>query len=476
MDKDVGLRTEQIADLACYIAHPKFMNLSDPGTGKTPSVVVYQWFLWDEKQVGTAWVMPKRLLKKNKREILRFTKFEDKDVCILDGTAAQIKKQLASGAKVFLMGFSRWRLSWRQLPSYVTAMMVDEFHKGFKSATSAQTLAMFAAFDSRRFEYFLIMTGTLISGKLTSAYPAIHVIDPRYYANATAFEYQHGIFDWEGKIIGWQNHEKLSKIFGSHGIRRTFKDLFGEQAIVIIPEVTEMHPRQRQLYDEFHDRAIVDLEKFFLTGMEPGVAFMRARQLMEHPNRFPDLTSPGQFIDAIPGLTPGKEELLDLHLEDHINTGAPLIIYTSMIPQQENICRMLEERKLRWGRIYGGMSINQSDAVALAFEKGDIDYIVCSPQCADVGFNWQFSGNREVDHIIFMTMDYLDTTFLQAIGRAIRGPRTLPLRISVLEYENSVDQHILRIIYDKSVEANKVDPTRPILQLSGYEKDYSIAA
>ena len=469
-----SLREYQVADLAFYLMNKKCMNLSDPGVGKTPSVVVYLWYLWNELGVGSAWVMPKRLLDKNRREILRFTEFGEEDVVVLDGTAKQIERKLQSGAKVYLMGFRRWALSWRNLPRFVKAVPVDEFHKGFKSPNSQTTLALFESFDSGRMEYFLPMTGTLVSGKLTSAYPAIRIIEPRYYPSAEAFEWQHAIKDPDGKIIGWQNHGKLSAILGTHAIRRTFESVHGRQDPIIIPEVVKMSQRQRAMYDEFHEKAILDLERFYLDGTEPGVAFIRARQLMEHPNRFPDLTNPGQFIDALPGEVPGKLELLDIHLDDHENTGKPLIIYTSMIPQQMQVADLLKKRGFRYGVINGGLSIKESDRVAKDFEDGKLDVMLSSEECADVGFNWQHIGDQELDHIIFMTMGYLDTTFLQAVRRAIRGKRASPLRVSVFEYEDSIDQHVFGIVYKKSLDAHKVDPTRPVLQLSGAEKDYSI--
>lgn len=469
------LREDQVADLAFYMMNERCMNLSDPGAGKTPSVVVFQYFLWNELQVGSAFVMPKRLLDKNRREILRFTDFKEEDVVILDGTPKKVDALLESGAKVFLMGFKRWALSWRRLPPYVKAVMIDEFHKGFKSPESQNTLSLFEAFRFGRMKYFLPMTGTLVSGKLTSAYPAIHIIEPRYYSNAKAFEYQHAIKDYEGNIIGWKNHDKLSTILSRHAIRRTFESIHGREDPIIIPEVVKMSPKQRVMYDKFHHEALLELDKFYLDGTQPGVGFLRARQLMEHPNRFPDLTNPGQFIDILPGEVPGKIELLDIHLDDHENSGSPLIIYTSMIPQQQMIADLLKRRGFKFGVINGSLSLKESDRIAKDFEEGRIDVILSSEECADVGFNWQYSGDREVSHIIFVSMGYLDTTFLQAIRRAIRGKRRTPLRVSVFEYEDSIDQHTLGIIYKKSVDANKVDPTRPILQLSGAEKNYSIS-
>ncbi len=474
MDDGVALRTDQIADLTVYIRDRKVLNLSDPGTGKTPPVCVMQWFRWNNEGRGTAWVMPKSLLRKNKRELHRFTHFKDNQVIILDGDAKEIKRLLALKAPVYLMGFRRFALSWRDLPSHIKAVDVDELHMGFKSADSQQTQALFESFRRGGMEDFIAMTGSIINGKLTSVYPAIHVVEPRYYDSAKAFEYYHAVYDWDEKIIGWQNHEKISKIFERHGIRRTFEQIHGKVKPVFMPEMAIMSPRQRTMYDKFKDEAILELDKFFLDGTQPGVAFIRARQLMEHPNEFPDLTTPGEFIDVMEGDVPMKEELLDVHLEHHASTGKPLVIFSSMRPQQVRIEQMLKKHGLKYGIINGDVPEKVRDEADLAFQKGEIQVIVCSPQCAAVGYNWQFCGDQELDHMIFMTLGYLDTEFSQAYKRAIRGKRNTPLRVTILEYEDSIDQHVMGIIYRKSVDAHTVDPTYDILQLSGFEKDYSI--
>lgn len=74
--------------------------------------------------------------------------------------------------------------------------------------------------------------------------------------------------------------------------------------------------------------------------------------------------------------------------------------------------------------------------------------------------------------MIFTALDFGDATFVQARQRAIRGKRSSPLRLTTLEYYESLDQHICSIIHRKSIDANKVDPSRPILQLSGFEKKF----
>lgn len=470
------LRDYQIADLAFYMANSKCLNLSDAGTGKTPSVCVMQWYLWSQHGIGTVWPQPKSLLKKNKKEILRFTEFKDEDVVIVDGTKAQIEKQLASGAKVFLMGFRRLTLSWRQLPSYVKAVHIDEMHMGYKSADSQNSLQLFKMFDSQRMSQFLGMTGTLIDGKLSSAYPAIRVIEPRYYMSHEGFLNQHAVLDFEGKVAGWKNHDKLSRIFGRHAIRRSFASVHGEQEVVHIPEMVDMAPLQRKYYDTFRDEAILELEKFYLDGTQPGVAFTRARQLMEHPNNFPDLTEPGKFIDVLKGEPTEKEERLKIHLEEHWLNEKPLIIFTPLIPQQMRIAEILEAMRFRFGVINGEESRKKRDQVDEDFQAGRLQVVLATELTASFGYNWQFCGDKEVDHEIFIALGFSDATFVQARQRAIRGKRTSPLRLTTLEYNDSIDQHICSIIYRKSVDANKVDPSRPILQLSGFEQDFKLAA
>lgn len=474
MDKDVSLRIDQIADLAVYIRDKKVLNLSDPGAGKTPSVVVFQYYLWSELQIGTVWIMPKSLMAKNRREILRFTNFKPEDVVIVDGTPAQVAAQLRSGAKVFIMGFRRFALSWKSLPSYVRSVHVDEWHMGFKSADSQQTQALFTYFDLGKADYFLPMTGSIINGKLSSVYPAIHVVEPRYYPSAEAFDYQHAIRDYDNKIIGWRGHDKLAEIFRRHGIRRTFESIHGSHEPVFLPEVVIMNPRQREMYDEFHEKAVLDLQKFYLDGTEPGIAYIRARQLMEHPNEFPDLTNPGHFIDVMPGHTPAKEDLLEVHLDHHATAGTPVIIFSSMVPQQRRILAMLERFGFKAGLINGDTPTPIRNAIDQGFVEGGITALVCSPPCAGVGYNWQFCGKQELDHIIFMTLGYLDVEFTQAFKRAIRQARTLGLRVTIPEYADSIDQNVMGILYRKSLDAHKVDPSYKILQLSSFEKDYSM--
>lgn len=461
------LRTEQVADLAFYIANPRCANLSEPATGKTPSVCVYMWFLWNEHKSRSVWAMPKSLLKKNRDELLRFTPFEPEDVVIVDGPPKRREKLMASDGKVFLMGADCMARNWERLLELhpdIILVAGDETHLYWKGTESGRVQQLYLMM--KKVPRFIAMTGTLIAGKLTSAYPVIHVIEPRYYGSARQFYAYHALEDEYGTFLCWRNHEKLQRIFARHSIRRTFEEVYGKESKEVFVERVEMAPKQREMYDELEKTAMLELEDSFLDAGAPGVMVVRCRQIMAHPDAIPDPTDPEgkRTIDLKVGVT-GKEERLLIHLADHANTGKPLVIFGTFKREMARIKELVESQGLTCGLINSTVSAAQRAKVDEGFRHGKIQVIVGSPQTASVGFNWQHWGpdRIEVDHIIFASLDYEDVNFLQAYRRAMRDVRKTPLRITVLEYENSIDQRIFQIVKQKSVEANKVDPTRQIL-------------
>ncbi|MFO7855855.1 MAG: DEAD/DEAH box helicase family protein [Paracoccaceae bacterium] len=142
--KDVPeLRPYQIAHLAFYIREKRCLDLSDPGTGKTPPACVYAQYLWQHERKRVVMTMPKSLLNKNRQEMLRFTQFEDHEVVVVDGTAKQRMKAIADPRHVvFLMGFQAFAKHWQDLaaahgPGW--AVIADEVHMGFGGSTSQRT-------------------------------------------------------------------------------------------------------------------------------------------------------------------------------------------------------------------------------------------------------------------------------------------------------------------------------------------------
>lgn len=455
--KNWTLRPHQIESLAHLMNNPKGGDLSDPGVGKTAPMCVYMMWLLREYDVKTIWTMPKSLMYKNKEELMQWTGLLKHEVMIIDGPP-KVRDALMRfpNVKVFIMGFQRFAEDWETVKRYhpnTSCVIVDEFQMGFKNDKSKRTQSLYRAFHPQHgdFQFFQVMSGTLIAGRLDTAYPAIRIIEPRYYMNHNDFLRQHAYLDQWGNPYAWVNHEKLGRIFMTHFYRKSFEAVYGNQDPVVIHELCEMSEKQRKLYDKFEEKAILECGEEFLTAVTGGAHVMRLRQLMAHPHWFGLVEEKEKTA---------KEELLEVHFEDHLRTGKPLIVYAALQPEQERIYKLAQAAGLRAALINGTVSNAKRGEIDVDFQNGKYDVLVGSPATATVGFNW-----GHVDHIVCASLDYQDDNFKQAIRRAIRGKREIPLRVTILEYADSIDQRIFNTVNAKSREAEKVDNSYKALNL-----------
>jgi hypothetical protein len=485
MDPNVSLRPGQVQDLSFGIANERWLNLSDPGTGKTPTTCVWMWYQWTLGR-KSVWSMPKSLLYKNRDELLRFTDFTPDQVEILEIDYLEAKpserKRLAerrpqkrfkkyphywarlaagevidliaeSKASVILCGFRyHTRFYDRMIKSHpdILAFGIDEAHMAYGTAGSQNVDALFGMM--RHCKAMCAMTGTLLNGRLDSVFPLIHVIEPRYYGSYMGFRQQHVAFEDDyGRVLQWKNEAKVGQILLTHGVRHTFEEVYGKEPVVFLPDKVEMSEAMRESYDLFHDQAMLELEDGFIDGSLPGVATIRARQIMQHP----------ETMGLCQGELTGKDERLLIHVQDAIERGEQMLIFSVYVPEQERLVRLLAKAGRRVALINSNTPTHIRKKIDEDFRAGLIDDVVGSPATMAVGWNWE-----HVDHVIYVSLDYTDVTFLQAYRRASRGNRTKVLRVTIMEYYNSVDQRVQRIVTEKSILANKVDPTRPILTFS----------
>jgi len=356
----------------------------------------------------------------------------------------------APEAKVFLMGPSRHKLSWSEIVSKhpdIDALAADEPHMYWSKHGSQATFALYACME--KLTRFVPMTGTVIKGRLDSAYPLIHVIEPRYYASYEVFMKWHSERNEYGRLM-WKDTKRIAQIFGQHALKRSFVSEYGPEAKVIVSETCEMHPDQKEAYKEFEDKAILELEEAFLQAKEGGVHALRCRQILSHPETW----------GIAKGEKTKKDELLEVHLAHHQDTGEPLVIFAAFKAEQRRITELVLSHGISCELLNGDTPVAKRGQIDRDFRAGTLQCIVGSPQVAVVGYNWQ-----HCDKAIFTSMDYGDDTFYQAYRRFIRGVRSTPLLIYVLQYANTIEQRIMWIIQRKSRLGQLVDESREVYEL-----------
>ena len=298
------------------------------------------------------------------------------------------------------------------------------------------------------------MSGTLIDGRLDSAYPTIHVIEPRYYYDHNAFMCQHSVRDEYDHVLFWKNHEKLGRILDRHTVRRTFASVHGVEKPIVQIEYCSLTPKQEQALEGMEEKALLELEDKFLDTSLPCVHSIRARQVMQHPHTF------GLMKET--ELT-GKEDALMVHAEDHIRTKKPFVVFSVFMPEQRRIVKLLEEVGLRVALINSDVPPKVRGEIDVGFQAGKYDVLVGSQDTAAVGFNW-----GHCDHFIFSSMDYKDSSFEQAYKRGIREKRKIPLRVTLLKYLDSpVENRVFQIVIRKNSDKVKVDGSYDTIEFGG---------
>ncbi len=440
-------RDDQIADLAFFINNPKAGLLHDPGVGKTVTAALYSEYAWKHQGWKSVWTQPKSILKKNKREILRFADFEDKDVVIVQGTPERRLKLMQGPGKVFLFTAQGWSSEWHILLHYhpeVKANLLDEIHLYYAGHKSKRTQAWYMA--CRKMKAIIPMSGTIIKGKLDSVYPILHVLAPQYYGSYEGFMAQHAVLDEYGSLLTWQNHEKLRNVLGAVSIRRSFESVYGKQDPVIQIEECEMTAAVQRKYDELEATALLELEDRFLEASTPGLMILRCRQLLAHPETF-------GVIKA--GELTGKDEQMLIDIENHIETGERLAIFSPLVAEQLRIVKLIEKLGGKVGLINGTVSGPRRQEIDEEFVAGRLQFVVGSAATCGIGFNWEF-----LNTILFASLDYGDDNFTQAFKRGIRGIRATPLLVKIFQYNNWVEKRIMNIVQRKMADYRQVDETK----------------
>lgn len=462
----LSLRDYQIDHLGFSLAEKRSLNLSEAGTGKTP--VGCLWVYHHTQEGRVIWTMPKSLLVKNYHELLLWSNLEPHQVIIIDGTPKQREKQFANReTKVFMMGFDSFANNYNEIiKRYPDTYHLcgDEWHLGFSTHGEPKYNKPGEFNGPRRthnmYQYMarggdlLVLTGTYINGRLSSAYPGLKLINPLYYPTYNNFMLWHAMLDEYGNPFMWKNHDRLEMLIDRHSRRITYEDAYGKEKKSIHAEMCTMSPSQAKAFTEIKQRGITELDDDFLEAENEAVALQRCFKIMQSPDEY----------GLAQNESDGKDAHLIQHLETHKFTGEPLIIFEVVVTAHARYKKICERLGLK-AEFINGSIVSRRGEIDHRFRNGEIDVLICSPEVAGVGFNW-----GHVDHIIFMSFDWQDTTFIQNYRRALRGVREKPVKITLLVYRGGLELHVAKKLLNKSNDRTQVengvtvDLVTPIMQ------------
>mgnify|MGYP000019247827 CR=1 FL=1 len=440
------LRPHQVDTLAFYIANKNCLNRSEPATGKTAPSCVMAKFVNENENGSTVFVMPKSLLVKNEEEITNWTGLKTliyRGKPTLDKWKGETYDVILTTADTFANHFEQIR---RMLAKAFGLLLADETHLYWSSAKAKRT--QFILGICRKIPRNIWLTGTVIRGRLDSAFPVIQMIEPRYYGNHQTFMNQHSIQDsFTGEVIGWCNEAKINAILKIHSVNYLFRDVYGDPDYIYLPTHVDIDSKHYKAYKEFEEFANLELDDdSILYATEAGVQTIRCRQILGCPE-----------VLGLKIADYGKDDWI---FENLLNGDyQKVVLFSAMQGEQVRLVRKIEERGFKVGLINGTVDGNKRGQIDKAFREGDLQVIVASPATAGVGLNWH---NCEV--AAFVSIDYMDDNITQATFRFIRGKRDKTIPIYLLKYKNTIEDKIYGIVYQKSLLASKADSSRKPLQ------------
>lgn len=440
------LRPHQVETLSFYATNKNCLNRSEPATGKTAPSCVMAKYVFDKENGSTIFVMPKSLLIKNEEEITNWTglktliyrgqptltKWRGETYDVILTTADTLSKHYDNILKM--------------LSKRIGLLLADETHLYWSSAKAKRTQFILA--HCRKIPRNIWLTGTVIRGRLDSAFPVIQMIEPRYYGNHQTFMNQHSIQDsFTGEVIGWCNEAKINAILKIHSVNYLFRDVYGDPDYIYLPTHVDIDSKHYKAYKEFEEFANLELEDdSILYATEAGVQTIRCRQILGCPE-----------VLGLKIADYGKDDWV---FENLLNGDyQKVVLFSAMQGEQVRLVRKIEERGFKVGLINGTVDGNKRGQIDKAFREGDLQVIVASPATAGVGLNW-----HNCEAATFVSIDYMDDNITQATFRFIRGKRDKTIPIYLLKYKNTIEDKIYGIVYQKSLLASKADSSRKPLQ------------
>lgn len=252
------------------------------GTGKTKILIdiMMNWF--DKKKKhwmlsGTTpepslIIAPKGVIHNWKKELLIHSHFDDRKICVLDGSSKKRIDDLKKGFPIYVINYEAIRIkdvAKQLLPMHWEFLILDEAHKikNYKAQQTKMALSL-AARANRRF----IATGTPILNTMLDLFTLFKFLDGGQLLGTNFFYFRNQWF--EDKNAGFRHQpwyfpnykpktnseDGLNKLIYKIADRKLKEDCLDLPPKVYEQIYIEMTPEQKRVYKEIKDDLITQID------------------------------------------------------------------------------------------------------------------------------------------------------------------------------------------------------------------------
>jgi SWI/SNF-related matrix-associated actin-dependent regulator 1 of chromatin subfamily A len=305
------------------------------------------------------------------------------------------------------------------------AVVADEAHYA-KNPEAARTQAVIGLFHSARIR--LPLSGTPIKSRPAEFWSLLHAVDPIRF---------HSFFPWGETFCGAKDRRIGAKVVRTYDGSARLPQLARLTTPYVLRRekrevLTDLPPKSRQTLPLVVSRALVEETTDLLQQIRD-----QARAGAESPRALGELGKLRQRI----GLEK-VEAAVEWATDAHAN-GEPTVLFVYHREVGQRLFAGLQKAGLRVGMILGDTNAKDRQPVVDAFQRGDLDVLVGSESIKE--------GITLVRSAFSCQVEYWWTPgdMEQAEDRLCRNGQTRPVTNVYLHAENTLDDHVARLIEDK---------------------------
>lgn len=417
--------------------------LMEMGTGKTLTSIAIVGQLWNEKRIRRLLIVaPLSILGVWRDEFAKFAAY-DYSLAVLEGTGAKkadtIRHMAGRALQVLVVNYeSTWRLEKELLRWKPDMIVCDEGHK-IKTHNIAASKALHRLGAVAR--YRLLLTGTVITNKPVDVFSQYKFADPKVYGSSF-YQFRNRFFD----MVGYGNYTpvmkksmepEFTKRLHSIAFRATKAECLDLPAFTDITQRIDLEPGAMRIYHQLVKDSYAELSEGSVTVTNVLTRLLRLSQLT------------GGFIgnDDDPNaeqVSSAKLDALSDLVDSAIHEGQKLVVIARFIPEINAICRMLEDKGVRYARISGEVK-NRSEQID-AFQN-DPGVRVFVGQIATAGLGITLTA---ASTMVFYSLDYSMSNYEQTRARIHRVGQHHPCTYIHLVARGTVDEKVLKALNDKA--------------------------
>lgn len=349
---------------------------------------------------------------------------------------------------------SAWRVNedkpnesiFDRLMAWKPDMVICDESQKIKTNTTEQSKAMHKIGDIAK--YKLILSGTPIQNSAMDIWSQYRFLDSTVFGdNFYKFRARYAVMGgFNGKqVIGTRDIDILTEKAHSIASRVTKEDALDLPEKTFLNREVELSPKERKIYDQIRRECYAEIEGGEITAALITTKLLRLQQITGGFAQFDDEPFPTQIGNS-------KLKELESIVDDYvIDSGKKLVVFATFTAEIKAICKMLENKKVKYGMINGSVKQECRGAIVEEFQKGSTMVMVGQIEAAGTGITLHAASC-----VVYYSLTHNYATYAQSTDRIHRIGQHYPCTYIHLVCPKTNDMRILKNLERKEELAKSI--------------------